>query len=998
MRWDDPATSYDGGDESRPSFEAGPTIGRGGEGVVTSGRDRRLPRDVAWKTAHRQDRAGQSRLRQEARVLAMLEHPSIVPVYDLVDDHGELRMATRHVRGETLHTFIHGHQGASLGTSNTSADVPQSPDHIARGLRHILAAAEALAFAHSRGVVHRDVKPANIMVGSFGETQLIDWGFAVVQGDPVQLGVVVGTACNMSPEQARGEHPDPSIDVWGLGTTLFELVARRPLYTEPHAPPILERLVFGDRPPLHVPGLPNELHAILERALSPHLECRYPNARAFADDLSAYIDGRVVSAYAYRGRDRLLRFIRAHRVAVGIGIAVFVTLVIGLPVAFDRIGAERDAAIAAREDRTAALIRAETTVAQREHAIGQRPEAELAAANVLELSESPEARGIIAAFGRAPRLHHLRTLDSDALGDGCRDLAVSSDGRHVLCGRRPGLVVYGMSDNARGGGPMALTPVLVEHTSYRSATITDDGLWVSHHAAGGLTFTPFRGRGRRVFEGCSSELRAAGNLVLDVSPGCAAVLSTERAHRIPLSPGDVPQSVASDGESHFALLNDGTLLASRLPHVTRVQTELRSSTREYISAALLPFDGAHPRVAFGTTRGTVIVLDATTGNILANASLGPDRMVRELAVDAAHNRILARVDAGGVLLLDATSLAIFARLPRSSSAWAQFLGDGTLVSFGSALSFWHIPTGPVAGFDGLTGVTSLTLTDDRLLVTHGSSVTFLDATSGATLASLMPSNPDGFVAKSAAIRGPDIVVAIASPTDLRSATGPSPIDSPVDSPELRFEAWRGLRRLAPLSDGRLTRATTRNGLHVEYPDGAWTLLDPWRQIDLAVRGDLLVHLTATPPLLSVWDLSGPPLRLTSCPDDGSSAVGLVDDPDGPIVLSAQSRWVVATRDCSIIKIFSVPAEPSRVVGLGPTETGLVAAGTRDGEVLVWDWSGTLRARVLAHLEPVSALTLDPSGRWLASGAWDGRVRLLDLALVTAPRAKLVETLRSAWLR
>jgi len=278
-RDDDPAPSRRSSNSSRPgaaldqSRVAGRYLGHGGQGIVVRGLDRHLPREVAWKTVHDDDQGAQARLRHEARVLAMLEHPHIVPVYDLVDDGTTVRMATRLVRGRSL--------GALLSSRSQTSDLVL--------LRHMLAVSRAIGFAHEHGVVHRDIKPHNIMIGDRGETQVIDWGLAQVATDVEPLAGVIGTTAYMSPEQARGERATPAFDVWALGATLVEVVSGRPLWSSPDEA-ILAELKCGLRPRIDSSQLPVELAVIIGRALAPDPENRYSDARMLTVDLEAYLE------------------------------------------------------------------------------------------------------------------------------------------------------------------------------------------------------------------------------------------------------------------------------------------------------------------------------------------------------------------------------------------------------------------------------------------------------------------------------------------------------------------------------------------------------------------------------------------------------------------------------------------------------------------------------------------------------------------------------------
>lgn len=279
-------------------------LGRGGLGRVLQVLDRGLEREVAVKEILEVPEdlraAVERRFIREARLAAQLEHPGIVPVYDLGrGPDGRLFYAMRRIEGTTLAERI----DAAKSLSERLALLP-----------NVLTVCQAVAFAHSRGVVHRDIKPQNVMIGAFGETLLLDWGLARAQGEAEQrpLGVdsddarmtragkAVGTPAYLSPEQARGDLAaiDEKSDQWALGALLYQVVTGQPPYADLTVEAVLTKAVLGRVPPVEaeVPQVPRELAAIIARALSPAKIDRYEDVRALARDLTAYLDGRRVAA------------------------------------------------------------------------------------------------------------------------------------------------------------------------------------------------------------------------------------------------------------------------------------------------------------------------------------------------------------------------------------------------------------------------------------------------------------------------------------------------------------------------------------------------------------------------------------------------------------------------------------------------------------------------------------------------------------------------------
>ena len=353
-------------------------IARGAMGRIVRAFDRDLRRDVALKVLRGplDDARQQRRFLEEAQIAAQLDHPGIVPIHELgLDAEGRPFFSMQLVRGRDL--------GAILTELHGGADTEHEWTRT-RVLHVLLRAAEAMAFAHGKGVVHRDLKPANIMVGSFGETYVMDWGLAHVQhrgfdhrplstlatdlhdaapDSPLLTrdGDVVGTPAYMAPEQAAGGPgaAAPAIDVYALGAMLYHLLAGRMPYADDgsdRAEQVLQRLRQG--PPAPLPeDVPAELRAVCERAMARSADQRYPDMQALAADLRAFLELRTVSAYATGRFAELRKWIARNRMLTAASALLLLALLTGsIAVTGLWVQAEQDRD---RADRSADRLRTE---------------------------------------------------------------------------------------------------------------------------------------------------------------------------------------------------------------------------------------------------------------------------------------------------------------------------------------------------------------------------------------------------------------------------------------------------------------------------------------------------------------------------------------------------------------------------------------------------------------------------------------------------------------
>ncbi len=302
-------------------------LGRGGMGRVLAAKDPELRRIVAVKVIIDPARVTEAQLARflaEAQITSQLEHPNIVPVYDMgVTAEGEIYFVMRKVEGVSL---------AQVLTELKS----EEPEAIVNWTRHRLLSVfiqvcNAVGYAHSRGVLHRDLKPDNIMLGRFGEVLLMDWGIARIMGDntevvihekpegewkpdaqrdlsPVNIqeactlsrtqdGAIIGTPGFISPEQARGElaQLDERSDIWSLGAILYELLSLIPAYQGQNAFQILFSSVSGppEDPRTKAPHrrIPDEVAEVCLKALQPLPDNRFPSAKGLGDAVEAFLEG-----------------------------------------------------------------------------------------------------------------------------------------------------------------------------------------------------------------------------------------------------------------------------------------------------------------------------------------------------------------------------------------------------------------------------------------------------------------------------------------------------------------------------------------------------------------------------------------------------------------------------------------------------------------------------------------------------------------------------------
>ncbi|MGE0711329.1 MAG: serine/threonine-protein kinase [Planctomycetota bacterium] len=260
-------------------YEASSELGRGGMGVVFRARDLHLEREVALKVVSKTTPTALQRFQREALIARSLSHPNLVRVLATGTDRGRPYIAYELVPG--AHTLLEVLPHAGLR----------------RRVELVRDAARALGYAHQQGVVHRDVKPENILVDLAGRVRVTDFGLASARGLTriTHEGKVIGTPVAMAPEQVRGQPACPATDVWALGVVLYHALTLRPPFEADSMPDLAHAIVAARpaAPRLHDPFIPRELEAVCLRALAVRQQDRYRDGAELARDLDRALSGTL---------------------------------------------------------------------------------------------------------------------------------------------------------------------------------------------------------------------------------------------------------------------------------------------------------------------------------------------------------------------------------------------------------------------------------------------------------------------------------------------------------------------------------------------------------------------------------------------------------------------------------------------------------------------------------------------------------------------------------
>lgn len=914
-------------------YERGGALGRGGMGSVDLVFDRRLERDVARKTTLRHDGDSTGALIREATLTARLEHPNIVPIHGAgVTEDGRPYYTMPVLRGRSLADAV---------------DEASGPEDRRRLVRHVLDATQAMAYAHSRGVLHRDIKPENILVGSFGQTQVTDWGLAcpIAEAGP-QTGPALGTPGFMAPEQRRGDRLDRRADVYSLGAVLRDVVG-------------------DDGPP--------ELAAIARRACADQLDARYPSADALAEDLSAWFEGRQVAAHEYSAREILVRFVQAWRAPLLVASVGVIGVVAALTLGFVRTASERDRARAAEREAEQNLGRALLAQAIVAADNRDRERAEILAAHALTRHESPDARGVLARFGGRPRLEPRvrRPLP------GCDVHRMSLDGTQFACARDGRVTRTNLRDWTTETIDLDASDLAFAGTSMLIASEPAGLLEWALDASAPTTLSD----------------RQIGAALMPDSLDVASI-AVELRGPIGMRRGDTIALVGHACGTHtnvVALASDpdGSALVACGDHrVVRARVvagepvftvELRLPDEEGVADSLsVDADG---RIAVGTLRGHVHVYDGRRAvesaelPELFHAASWPSGIYRVL-LDGDR---VAALSVSGILRVWDLRTGLLIGQTRPGPASFAFVGDSLRVA-GSELVDLTVPTSlrpERIAFD--EGVSDVAVHPDGTLAAASlgnGKIAVVDLARGTTVQTL---HWQDSVAKAVAF----------SPDGEWLATGVASGPQRV----YRIDDWshveigeRGFRRLTWVGDTLIgsTYAPevirwTPDGGEVSVELGVSLLeLEAWDGTIVATDNNKDTWIGLSPEALE----RGPDVvrPISVIPVDGGMVVGAAQT-----LTRYRGSDVVWTR-------------PSRalVCDLARSTTGLLAVALINGDVEIRDLDGQLLANLPGHTQRAATVAFSPDGAWLVSGGWDLSLRTWSMADLRRDPAALVRELEATW--
>ena len=983
-----------------------------------------LGRDVAMKeiVPGQEGAAFAARLEREAAITARLEHPNIVPVYDAGYDVQRGPYYTmRVVRGRSLADVVR-----------------ESPERASRLrlLNHVLAASQAVAWAHRHGIVHRDLKPSNVMVGEFGETQVVDWGLAraivgsdfpivrAAQNGPTgptghagpaasmeaigaepesedpnltAWGSVVGTPHYMSPEQAMGETVDARSDVWALGFIIYEVVTGRPVRDPSSASDVIAQARSG-LPMLALDELPGELAAIVRRATETRRERRYPEAKELADDLANWLEGRRVTAHSYTPWELLRRVVSAWRVPLVIVGLALVALAVAIGLGFRSTTLERVRAEAAEARATSALGLAEAelgrALVESSRALasdGRRPEAEIMAAVALGHLETPEARGVLASLATGPRPRLVATHVLPV----CEGITLSSDGLELLC---------------RGEDALSRHTLGVAGPRWRRAGASSFVAWferegrvlVNGTQSGSEVLDAATGQSLGKSEACCNRLQSTlegdvvfgfGQQTLEVVRDAAGPSELIASTCKEVSVFGAFERIAGH-ERWLQVCFDGRFRAQDSRHGQRTGELLAPAGHDlHFGVALVPgADGA----LIGSNSGELAYLELSTGALRWRRQVGVG-VVGPITVSPDGSVAAFRDGARGIAICDVVNGHIYGRLPATEDLGLRFLAGhpSRLATWGRGrVTTWDLEGGLPATIPLEGGAAALDVSRDGRLLAVGTSehLEVFALSSGARVVA----RREGVVVKSV----------LFSPDGARVAAGLGHVERRVavvlvdGSEPYELGPVGFTRRLASASGGRVLRVGDFGPYQLLDWDGEPIATEPTRHADhdLAVSADgrhaVLLRDEARRAVIA--DLGVAPLWRELAAESSWAAAA----PD-----SYGLRWAFVSGSTvevvdeygELVAVFAGDRDAQLTDVAWSPDDRWVASGTRRGVVYVWSAADrALRLSIHAHADQVGALAFDPLGRWLASASWDGTVRFASLAVIGPSPAMLRAEAERNW--